>query len=121
MTKWKNNSFIFYLLVLLATMLSCAARKSAGLAPPCIAEFINKYKNEPNWHVGSVDEYEFQGRLVYAFNPSKNLADGATFIKSAACADMCSVGGFAGPRNSQCNGDNFFEKAVLKRTIWKRE
>jgi hypothetical protein len=108
--------------IIIISNLNCAAHKTTSNdTPACIAEFINSYKNEPRWYVGSVDEYEFQGRLVYAFDPSKNLADGATSIKSADCVDMCSVGGFAGPRNSQCNGDNFFEKAVLKRTIWKRK
>jgi hypothetical protein len=31
---------------------------------------------------------------------------------------MCNIGGYAGPRNSNCNGENFFEKALFKRKIW---
>src|SRR5687768_3382041 len=108
MIKWKRHNNTFLILVLFATMLSCATHKVVDQTPKCILDYINKYKNEANWHVGSVDEFEFQGKLVYAFNPSKNLADGATFIKSSQCVDMCSVGGFAGLKNNQCNGDNFF-------------
>lgn len=100
-------------------MLSCSTRKLNDAVPKCIREYISNNKANANWHVGSVDELEFQGKLVYAFNPSKNLYDGATFIKSADCVDMCSVGGFAGPKNNKCNGENFFEKSVLKRTIWR--
>ena len=115
----KINQFIK--LFFICCLISCAAQKSNSGYPDCIADFINKYKNEPRWHVGSVDEFEFQGKLIYAFNPSKNLADGSTLIKSADCKDMCSVGGFAGLQNNQCNRENFFEKAILKRNIWTRQ
>ena len=96
---------------------NCQTTKNKATLKPCIQTFIDS--NKATWQVGSVEEYEFQGKLVYAFTPSKNIMDGTTLIKSAACADLCSVGGFAGPRNSNCNGDNFFEKALFKRKIWE--
>ena len=96
---------------------NCQTTKNKATLKPCIQSFIDC--NKATWQVGSVEEYEFQGKLVYAFTPSKNIMDGTTLIKSEACVDICSVGGFAGPRNSNCNGDNFFEKAVFKRKIWE--
>lgn len=72
--------------------------------------------------VGSVKEYEFQGKLVYAFEPDiSKIADGAITVKDANCNTLCNVGGFAGPKNNQCNGGNFFADAVLKRTVWEKK
>lgn len=95
----------------------CQPAKKLSTLSPCIKSFIDS--NKTTWQVGSVEEYEFQGKLVYAFTPSKNIMDGTTLIKSASCNNLCNIGGFAGPRNSNCNGDNFFEKAVFKRKIWE--
>ncbi len=98
---------------------NCQPGKMSTTIPSCIQSFIDS--NKTTWQVGSVEEYSFQGRLVYAFTPSQNIKDGTTLIKSADCKDMCNIGGFAGPKNSNCNGDNFFEKAVFKRKIWTAE
>ena len=60
--------------------------------------------------VGSVKEYEFQGKLVYAFEPDTGkIADGSTMIKDANCNTLCNVGGFGGMAINQCNGGNFFK------------
>ena len=105
-------------LVLISVLAAdCQSTRMKSSLPLCIQTFIDS--NKSSWQVGSVEEYEFQGKLVYAFTPSKNIMDGTTLIKSAACKDLCNVGGFAGPKNSNCNGDNFFEKAVFKRKIWE--
>ena len=98
---------------------NCQTTKNKATLSTCIQTFIDS--NKTTWQVGSVEEYEFQGKLVYAFTPSKNIMDGTTLIKSASCVDLCSVGGFAGLKNSNCNGDNFFEKAIFKRKIWEAD
>lgn len=99
---------------------TCKKMSSGNTTSACIQRYIDSNKANIDWPVSSVDEYEFQGKLVYAFNPPKNYADAPTLIKSFDCKNMCSIGGFAGPRNNSCNGDNFFEKAKLKRRIWSR-
>jgi hypothetical protein len=72
--------------------------------------------------VGQVDEFLFQNKLVYAFLPDGNIiADGSTVIKDANCTTLCNVGGFGGPQINQCNGENFYQQAVLQRTIWKKK
>lgn len=72
--------------------------------------------------VGSVKEYEFQGKLVYAFEPdTRRIADGSTTIKDAGCKTLCNVGGFGGMAINQCNGGNFFKEAVYKRPIWEKK
>ena len=101
---------------------SCHNPDIASGVPKCIYKEISQNSNTEEWMVGSVKEYEFQGRTVYAFEPdTRRIADGATAIRDAQCNVLCSIGGFAGPRNSQCNGGNFFKEAVYKRTIWEKK
>jgi len=89
--------------------------------PACVTAAIEANKNNLNREIGSIDEYEFQGKTVYAFEPdNRMIADAATIINDANCARICSVGGFGGPANSLCNGENFYQKAVLRRNIWKK-
>ena len=72
--------------------------------------------------IGRVEEYQFQNKLVYAFQPDeKKIADGATTIKDSDCNTICHIGGFGGPSVNRCNGENFFQLAVLKRTVWKKK
>ena len=106
-------------LLVLTLATNCGTTRVQRPVSSCIQNYIEA--NKGNWQVGSVEEYEFQGKLVYAFTPSSNIKDGTTLIKSADCKDMCNIGGYAGPRNSNCNGDNFFEKALFKRKIWPAE
>jgi hypothetical protein len=94
----------------------------AADAPRCIYDEITQNQNNENWMIGSVEEYQFQNKTVYAFQPDeKKIADGATVIKDAGCNTICHVGGFGGPSVNLCNGENFFQLAVLKRTIWKKK
>ncbi len=109
------------ILLLITISGSCQKMKVNSTNTNCIQSYIDSNKNNPDWPVSAIDEYEFQGKLVYAFSPPRNYADATTLIKSSDCKDLCQVGGFAGRRNSNCNGDNFFEKAVLKRRIWERK
>jgi len=89
--------------------------------PACIKSAIDANKNNSDWEVGNVEEYSFQGKIVYAFNPdTRKIADGATTVQTSDCKNLCSVGGFGGPAINMCNGDNFFQKAVLLRKIWEK-
>ncbi len=107
-------------------LLSATCRKSAyGIAPGtprCIYDEIVSNQNNEYWITGTVEEYRFQNKSVYAFQPDeKRIKDGATTIKDADCNTICHVGGFGGPAVNLCNGENFFKLAVLKRTIWKKK
>ena len=111
----------FGMLLIFAT----CRKSSYGIAsdtPRCIYDEIAYNQNNEDWMTGSVEEYQFQNKLVYAFQPDeKKIADGATTIKDADCNTICHVGGFGGPSINLCNGGNFFQLAVLKRTIWKKK
>ena len=116
---------IFSLFILLSACLSSACNKynkTASDIPSCIRDEIKVSRNDPDWMVGSVEEYQFQNKLVYAFQPDeKRVKDGATVVKDANCTLLCHIGGFGGPSVNLCNGENFFKLAVLKRAIWKKK
>lgn len=108
-------------MVAFALITACKKIKFPEDIPVCIEKTIKANKNNADWATGSVEEYEFQGKLVYAFNPyNRRIADASTFIYTADCKTLCSVGGFGGPSVNLCNAENFFQKAILKRTIWKK-
>ncbi len=116
----KTISFFLFFLILAAT--SCKKTGIVSDIPSCIYKEIMDNKNNADWSTGSVEEYLFQNKIVYAFNPDHTIiADGATVIKDSNCDMLCSVGGFGGPSVSMCNGEIFFQAATLKRTIWTKK
>lgn len=111
----------FFAFCFLLSATACHNPPIASGIPNCIYKEISKKSKDPNWETGSVKEYLFQNKLVYSFDPDiAKIADGASTIKDADCNTMCSIGGFAGQAVNQCNGENFFKMAVLKRTIWQK-
>jgi hypothetical protein len=108
--------------VLLAPFLitSCNKDDIAEGTPVCIKNEIGANRNNTQWY-GEVVEYTFQAKTVYAFVPdSRIIADASTEVKDEGCNSLCSVGGYGGPNVVLCNGDNFFQSAIFKRSIWKK-
>src|SRR4051812_36042993 len=96
----------------LITLLLASCRK-CGLdnnASDCIKNNIEANKNKTDWNIKKVDEYEYQGQLVYIFEPEENYPDMQTAVIKSDCTVLCTLGGIAG--NLMCNGDKFYEKAV---------
>ena len=112
---------IFLSLTIIITFASCKKSSIAAGTPSCIKKMILENKYNRNWKVGQVEEYRFQGKLVYALQPdNRRIADGATRVVSAECITICSVGGFGGPAVNLCNGENFYQNAMLVREIWNK-
>jgi hypothetical protein len=115
---------LLYCIVLINLYSASSCRKTDDIpknTPGCIKEEIKRLTSptSSSWAIGSVDEYIFQGNTVYAFAPTRNIADGSTLVKDANCNLVCTYGGYGGPSVLLCNGEKFSEKAVFKRTIWK--
>ncbi len=116
--KWL---FFTSLIALSTAFASCTKSSVANGIPQCIREMIAANKDNPKWEIGKVEEYEFQGQIVYSLNPDyRIITDGASSIVDANCNNICYVGGFAGPDNSLCKGENFFQKAVFRRMVWEK-
>jgi hypothetical protein len=64
-----------------------------------------------------VNEYRFQGSIVYVFDPGINCgADLASEVTNSDGETLGYLGGFSG--NTTINGDNF-DTAVFLRQVWK--
>jgi len=113
--------FAAFCMILIAT--ACTKQKPyiASNTPECIHDEIENNQENSNWTIGSVEEYRFQNKIVYAFLPDEEvIADASTAIKDGDCNLLCQVGGFGGPAVNLCNGDNFYQSATLVRVIWKK-
>ena len=112
---------IFCLLLFVSTACTKQKPNIASNTPECIGKEIEGNVENSNWMIGSVEEYRFQNKTVYAFLPDEEvIADAATQIKGGNCQLLCQVGGFGGPAINICNGDNFYQTATLVRIIWKK-
>jgi len=113
--------FVATCVILLATACTKQKPNIALNTPECISHEIENNQENSNWMIGSVEEYQFQNKIVYAFLPDEEvIADASTQIKDGDCKLLCQVGGFGGPAINLCNGDNFYQSAVLVRVIWKK-
>lgn len=109
-------------ITILSLLICLSCKKDDGLPadiPGCIKLTIEAAKQD-TYGISDVTEYEYQGKIVYALTPSTLIADASTPIYDQTCKQICSVGGFGGPAINQCNGENFFQKAIKKRVIWTR-
>lgn len=99
-------------LIVAVTLLFTSCKKD-GIAtdtPDCIKETIKSNKDRSDWYIGNVEEYKFQGKLVYAFIPdTRVIADASTAILTSDCTPLCQVGGFGGPFINLCNARTFFK------------
>lgn len=119
MTSMKK---LIYTAVIAAVIMLSFSCKKSGIAaniPSCIRNAIKMEINNPQSMVTRVNEYLFQGRLVYGFDYGV-IADGGMDVKDGSCKNLCHVGGFGGPDIDMCNGEHFFQVAVLKRIIWEK-
>ena len=96
----------------------CKKNCNSFVTSPCILSTIEANKNKAAWSYSRVEEYEFQGALVYILVPSEITADMQTDILRSDCTSLCRLGGIAGIQT--CNGEKFYDNAVFKRTVWKR-
>jgi hypothetical protein len=114
-----------YSCIIISLFVFTACKKSdiADGIPSCIHKEIAVNKIKSNWSISSVDEYLFQNKLVYVFIPRPDLADDPFIIKDDNCNTVCiiAVYGHPFPPPTMCNGEIFFQAAVKKRTIWKKE
>jgi hypothetical protein len=102
----------------LLILFGACKKETEDSVPDCIRNNIERYKDNPNWFIKSIDEYQYQGMTVYIFNPVPNYADAQTAIVKPDCTNACFLGGITG--NRMCNGESFTEKAVFVRTIWQK-
>ena len=85
----------------------------------CMTAKISAFKLSPEACTdgASIYTYQFQGNLVYIFNPGSCTADFFSNVYDKDCNLVCSLGGIAG--NITCNGEKFSDAATEETLIWK--
>jgi len=91
--------------------------KKTDTVPECLQSEIEEFTNYSCENGASVNEYKFQGELVYVFNYGFCGADLPGGVIDRNCNPIGSLGGFTG--NTQVRGDDF-STAIYIRTIWSR-
>ena len=92
-------------------------KKSSTTISACIQEKIDSFKTSAICkHGATVQEYSFQGKLVYVFDERNCCCDMAASVFDANCTYLGMLGGFLG--FTKINGVVFASNATLKRTLW---
>jgi hypothetical protein len=118
--KTKAIGQIIILALFSLLILGFSSCKKDGIArntPTCIVEKINNFKDIA-CDDGEVDEYIFQEKIVYVFDPGIECgADLTSEVVDEECNTLGYVGGIAG--NTIINGESF-GSAKFERNIWKK-
>jgi hypothetical protein len=85
--------------------------------PVCIQEKINTFSKNSPCNDSSVEEYLFQGNIVYVFAMGSCGADMGAEVIDYECKDLGMLGGYFGI--TKINGVEF-SNAKLIRIIWKK-
>jgi len=103
--------------ILLAfSLFSCMAKKKSSDLPKSLVPIVESFSKNPPCKDAHVDEFEFQGKIVYAFIPGTCGADMGTDVYDALGNKLGMLGGITG--KTSINGEDF-DKAILKKTVWK--
>lgn len=111
------------LILVLSILVIASCKKSSPVAPAsvCINNLLEPNRNNPNWEIGSIDEYDLKGKTIYGLSQDGNIInDGGIILVDENCNSLCFVGGFAGYGNANCLGVNFFKESKLIRNIWSK-
>ena len=106
--------FLFYAFVIL----SCNKTNSENI-PQCIQTKIEEFgKNQSTCPTGAkVDEYKFQEKTVYVFDPGLCGDDMASDVYDSNCNYLGFLGGIMG--NDTINGNSFSNKAIYQERVWE--
>lgn len=110
---------IRFLITMLLFVLFACKKNNLEKVPECIQNKINAFeKNESTCTDGaSVDEYKFQEKSVYVFDPGLCGDDMASDVYDSNCGNLGFLGGLIG--NDTINGESFSEQAIYIETVWK--
>lgn len=112
----RNHSFLLILTVI--CFASCNKLDIEKDAPKCIQKEIKKFEKGVDCDNGvKVEQYNFQGKIVYVFDPGSCGADLTAEVKDSDCNDLGFLGGISG--NTMINGESFSTASFIKIT-WER-
>ncbi len=112
-TKMKIPSII----IIASVIISCNKLNIEKGTPACVENKIKKFNKSLICKNAKVDQYSFQGKTVYTFDPGNCGADMTTEVISSDCISLGYLGGITG--NTKVNGEEFSTAKFIK-TTWKK-
>ncbi len=104
-------------MLLISITSNCKNPDTKKVIPKCVVTKIDEFKKSSTCDNAKVEEYLFQGKTVYTFNPGTCGADMATEVIDAKCNKLGHLGGFVG--NTKIK-DEDFSNAKFVKTTWKK-
>lgn len=83
----------------------------------CINDIIPDFENQACAGSGDLTKWFFNGEDVYCFNQGTCISDGAAFIYTGDCVEICVLGTIAGL--TDCTGLNWSNNAEFIGTIYR--
>lgn len=108
------NQFLFFLSLIGFILSSCSNSK----IPACINKRIISFEKEACSEGAQVEQYLFQSKTVFVFQPGNCGADMAAHVVDSNCTDLGFLGGIMG--NTKINGEEFSQARLIK-TTWKKK
>jgi hypothetical protein len=98
-------------------LISCNKPAIEKGTPGCVEEIIMNYSKSVYCDNAHVDEYKFQGEIVYTFDPGTCGADMTTEVINSECNSLGYLGGLTG--NTGINGEEF-SNAIFVKMVWEK-
>lgn len=108
------NQYLFFLFLLGFILTGC----SKSNIPACISKKITAFEKESCSQGAQVEQYLFQSKTVFVFQPGNCGADMAAHVVDSNCIDLGFLGGIMG--NTKINGEEFSQAKLIK-TTWKKK
>ncbi|MDZ4824714.1 MAG: hypothetical protein SH856_14750 [Flavobacteriales bacterium] len=105
------------LAIVVSSFTGCDKLDIASGTPRCVEKKIKDYNETSSCYNASVQEYTFQGKTVYVFEPGTCSADMTSELIDSDCNTLGHLGGIAG--NIQINGEEF-SSATFIRKVWQK-
>lgn len=107
----------FLPIILIAAINGCEKVEIEKGVPKCVASHIKDFSEDACDKGANVQEFTFQGKTVYVFNPGYCGADLRSEVVDANCNSLGFLWGLYG--NSKISGGDF-ANATFTRTVWEK-
>ena len=116
--KFKTFTLLTFFVGLILICGGCDKLDIEEGTPKCVENRIDDFnKSGMCCNDGSVNQYTFQGKIVYTFDPGTCGADMQSEVIDENCKTLGYLGGILG--NTYINGEHFSNATFVKR-IWKK-
>lgn len=110
------KTFIVLIIIGFVQLTACHKSSNDKPATNCLEQKILEFSKSSSCNNSKVDEYLFQGKSVFVFDPGNCGADMALNVLNSDCLLLGFLGGISG--NTKINGEEFSNAKFIK-TWWE--